>query len=252
MKKIPKSRVAGLLSMLFLLVFAACGSLPEEAAQYAAGTQDTAGQTTEERAESTKHAGTLDGSAQKTGDSTLEVHYIDVGQGDATLITCDGHAMLIDAGNNDKGTAVQSYLMHQNVTALDYVIATHPDADHIGGLDVVITKFDCGTIFMTDDEKDTTAKQLRSSEIPMRLAAQRLRSSVRQSLASIPTEIRSRSSYSMETTVFSLKGMRKNRKRRISYRPGLISRQMYTKRDIMAVRLLQVTRCLRQSARSTR
>lgn len=155
MKKIPKSRVAGLLSMLFLLVFAACGSLPEEAAQYAAGTQDTAGQTTEERAESTKHAGTLDGSAQKTGDSTLEVHYIDVGQGDATLITCDGHAMLIDAGNNDKGTAVQSYLMHQNVTALDYVIATHPDADHIGGLDVVITKFDCGTIFMTDDEKDT-------------------------------------------------------------------------------------------------
>ena len=155
MKKIPKSRVAGLLSMLFLLVFAACGSLPEEAAQYAAGTQDTAGQTTEERAESTKHAGTLDGSAQKTGDSTLEVHYINVGQGDATLITCDGHAMLIDAGNNDKGTAVQSYLMHQNVTALDYVIATHPDADHIGGLDVVITKFDCGTIFMTDDEKDT-------------------------------------------------------------------------------------------------
>lgn len=118
MKKIPKSRVAGLLSMLFLLVFAACGSLSEEAAQYAAGTQDTAGQTTEERAESTKHAGTLDGSAQKTGDSTLEVHYIDVGQGDATLITCDGHAMLIDAGNNDKGTAVQSYLMHQNVTAL--------------------------------------------------------------------------------------------------------------------------------------
>ena len=68
MKKIPKSRVAGLLSMLFLLVFAACGSLPEEAAQYAAGTQDTAGQTTEERAESTKHVGTLDGSAQKTGD----------------------------------------------------------------------------------------------------------------------------------------------------------------------------------------
>ena len=155
MKKIPKSRVAGLLSMLFLLVFAACGSLPEEAAQYAAGTQDTAEQTTEERAESTKHAGTLDGSAQKIGDSTLEVHYIDVGQGDATLITCDGHAMLIDAGNNDKGTAVQSYLMHQNVTALDYVIATHPDADHIGGLDVVITKFDCGTIFMTDDKKDT-------------------------------------------------------------------------------------------------
>ena len=67
MKKIPKSRVAGLLSMLFLLVFAACGSLPEEAAQYAAGTQDTAGQTTEERAESTKHAGTLDEVRKRPG-----------------------------------------------------------------------------------------------------------------------------------------------------------------------------------------
>lgn len=88
-------------------------------------------------------------------DSQLQVHYIDVGQGDATLITCDGHAMLIDAGNNDKGTAVQLYLTKQNVTSLDYVIGTHPDADHIGGLDVIITKFDCGTIFLTDEQKDT-------------------------------------------------------------------------------------------------
>lgn len=87
--------------------------------------------------------------------SVMEVHYIDVGQGDATLIICDGHAMLIDGGDNSKGTALQLYLQSQNVTALDYVVATHPDADHIGGLDVVITKFDCGTILMTDYEKDT-------------------------------------------------------------------------------------------------
>ena len=63
----------------------------------------------------------------------LEVHFIDVGQGDATLIKCDGHSMLIDAGNNDKGTLVQNYLQHQGVETLDYVIGTHPDADHIGG-----------------------------------------------------------------------------------------------------------------------
>lgn len=90
-----------------------------------------------------------------TEDSSLQVHYIDVGQGDATLITCDGAAMLIDAGNNNKGTLVQSYLMSQGVQSLDYVIGTHPDADHIGGLDVIITKFDCGTVFLTDDTKDT-------------------------------------------------------------------------------------------------
>ncbi len=83
----------------------------------------------------------------------LTVHYIDVGQGDATLITCGEDAMLIDAGDNSKGTALQSYLLSQDITELDYVIGTH--ADHIGGLDVVITKFDCGTILLTGEEKDT-------------------------------------------------------------------------------------------------
>lgn len=87
--------------------------------------------------------------------SGLEIHYLDVGQGDSTLILCDGHAMLIDAGDNDKGTAVQSYLEGQGVTALDYVIGTHPDADHIGGLDVILYKFDCQMVMMPDFEKDT-------------------------------------------------------------------------------------------------
>ena len=85
----------------------------------------------------------------------MQVHFIDVGQGDATLIACDGHYMLIDAGNNDKGTTVQSYLMSQGIEKLDYVIGTHPDADHIGGLDVVIYKFDCDTIIMPDVANDT-------------------------------------------------------------------------------------------------
>ncbi len=89
----------------------------------------------------------------------LEVHYIDVGQGDATLIKCGGHAMLIDAGDYTKGSAVWAYLLKQNVDKLDYVIGTHLDADHIGGMDVVITKFDCGLILVPEYEKDT-----RSSE----------------------------------------------------------------------------------------
>ena len=78
----------------------------------------------------------------------LKIHYIDVGQGDCTLITCDGHYMLIDAGNNNKGTAVQNYLTKQGIKNLDYVIGTHPDSDHIGGLDVVIYKFTCSTVIM--------------------------------------------------------------------------------------------------------
>ena len=84
----------------------------------------------------------------------LKVHFIDVGQGDATLITCDNKAMLIDAGDNSKGTTVQMYLQKQGIKKLDYLILTHPDSDHIGGADVVVTKFDVDTVFMADFKKD--------------------------------------------------------------------------------------------------
>ncbi len=85
----------------------------------------------------------------------LQVHFIDVGQGDCTLITCGGQSMLIDAGDNSKGTAVQLYLQRRGIDHLDYMIGTHPDADHIGGMDVVVTKFDCRQIMLPNVSNDT-------------------------------------------------------------------------------------------------
>lgn len=85
----------------------------------------------------------------------LQVHFVDVGQGDATLITYKGHAMLIDGGDNSKGTAIQYYLKEQGIEVLDYVVATHPDADHIGGLDVILYKFHCENVLMPTVSKDT-------------------------------------------------------------------------------------------------
>lgn len=87
----------------------------------------------------------------------LQVHYIDVGQGDATLLVCDGEALLIDAGNNSKGTLVQNYIRKQGISELKYIIGTHPDADHIGGLDVIITKYDITSnqVWMPDIDNDT-------------------------------------------------------------------------------------------------
>ncbi len=78
----------------------------------------------------------------------MQVHYIDVGQGDAALIICGDEAMLVDAGDEGKGTAIQLYLKKHNIDKLKYVVATHPDADHIGGLDVIVYKFECGQIFL--------------------------------------------------------------------------------------------------------
>lgn len=97
----------------------------------------------------------------KTGEilQELEVHFLDVGQGDSTLVVCGGQVLLVDAGDNDQGIKVQNYLKKQEISFLDYVICTHPDADHIGGIDVVLYKFDCGTLLMTKEERDTRTYQ---------------------------------------------------------------------------------------------
>lgn len=86
--------------------------------------------------------------------SEMQVHFMDVGQGDATLVICDGEAMLIDAGDNTKGTAIQLYLSKQGVESLKYLVLTHPDADHIGAADVIVTKFDIDNVFMSNFTKD--------------------------------------------------------------------------------------------------
>ena len=89
----------------------------------------------------------------------LEVHYIDVGQGSATLLKSGRHAMLIDTGDSDQGTKIQLYLTKQGVENLDYLVLTHPDADHIGGAPVIITKFGIGQLFLSNYEKDNKTTQ---------------------------------------------------------------------------------------------
>lgn len=64
-------------------------------------------------------------------DGTLEVHFVDVGQGDATLLVHDDVTMLVDASDWQR-TDVVDYLAGQGVDHLDVVAITHPHADHIG------------------------------------------------------------------------------------------------------------------------
>lgn len=105
--------------------------------------------------------GNLQGNGQSntTGseDGCLEVHFIDVGQGDATLLKCDGETLLIDAAGEDKGTALRYYLMKQGVDKLDYLLLTHPDADHIGSADVILTKFPVENVIMSYYERESAS-----------------------------------------------------------------------------------------------
>lgn len=70
-----------------------------------------------------------------TAGHDMRVHFIDVGQGDSILIESpNGKTMLVDGGVKGAGPQVVSYLREIGVSKLDIVVATHPDADHIGGL----------------------------------------------------------------------------------------------------------------------
>lgn len=70
-----------------------------------------------------------------TAGHEMQVHFIDVGQGNSILIESpSGKTMLIDGGVKGAGQQIVSYLKELGINKLDIVVATHPDADHIGGL----------------------------------------------------------------------------------------------------------------------
>ncbi len=80
----------------------------------------------------------------KTGvreQGTMRVHFIDVGQGDCTLVELpDGRIMLVDGGNTSAQTAttVMRYLNALHIDKIDYLVITHVDTDHFGGLTTVL------------------------------------------------------------------------------------------------------------------
>ncbi|MEH7493217.1 MBL fold metallo-hydrolase [Neobacillus niacini] len=82
----------------------------------------------------------------------LKAHFIDVGQGDATLFQFseggEDFTILIDAGNWT-GDEVIQYLRSQKVSQIDIAVGTHPDADHIGQLDQVINNFNVGEVWLS-------------------------------------------------------------------------------------------------------
>ena len=80
----------------------------------------------------------------------IYVHFIDVGQGSSTLIQQGTNGILIDAGEKDYGQVVVDYLKEVGITSLEYVVASHPHSDHIGGLDDVLNAFPTDKIIMPE------------------------------------------------------------------------------------------------------
>ena len=87
--------------------------------------------------------------------SNAEIHFIDTGNSDAILIIKDNKAALIDGGDNDDEALVSSYIKKQGISELEYVFATHPHADHIGGLDRVAKEIKINNLYVSNGEADT-------------------------------------------------------------------------------------------------
>lgn len=92
--------------------------------------------------------------AAKNADA--EVDFIDVGQGDSTLVCSDGKYMLIDTGDRDGENTLINHLKERGVKKLDYLVLTHPHADHIGEAAEIVEGFKIGKIIMPRVPDDLT------------------------------------------------------------------------------------------------
>ena len=139
---------------------AATGQAGTGAAAGNAGAGQTGGGTGMSQATGTQ-AGNADagqtgggtGTSQATGNTgtsqagTLTVTWLDVGQGDAAVIQCGGQTMLIDGGKPEKSSYIYAWLQQHSLSYLDVIVATHVDADHIGGLSGALNYASVGTAY---------------------------------------------------------------------------------------------------------
>lgn len=107
--------------------------------------------------------------SQNSNLDNFEIDFIDVGQGDAALIMCNGHNMLIDCGDTDHATKLGIYLQQEgkSIDKLDYIFCTHADEDHIGGLDTVfeVCNDDVGEIYCCSAKKNSVSYEKLESVV---------------------------------------------------------------------------------------
>lgn len=89
--------------------------------------------------------------------NTLQVHFINVGQGDSILIQVNNKNLLIDSGPNKSEDKLKKYLKKLNISKFDYIIATHPHEDHIGNMSYIINNFDVLNFYAPKVENSTKA-----------------------------------------------------------------------------------------------
>lgn len=118
-----------------------------QAATGQAGTGAAAGNAGAGQAGGSATNGLATGNTGAAQAGTLTVTWLDVGQGDAAVIQCGGQTMLIDGGKPEKSSYIYAWLQQHGLSYLDVIVATHVDADHIGGLSGALNYASVGTAY---------------------------------------------------------------------------------------------------------
>lgn len=92
---------------------------------------------------------------RSVSEGDLEIHFIDVGQGDSILLRSDEAVLLIDTGPDDSKYELEAYLRSYGIKRIDCLILTHPHADHIGGATQILSSFKVGSVIANIYDTDS-------------------------------------------------------------------------------------------------
>lgn len=93
---------------------------------------------------------TSSSSASGTVGEAIEIHFIDVGQGDGALIKTPFGNVIVDSGPKDQSESFINYLKAEGVSSIKYAIFTHPHEDHMGSAQFVLDEFEIENVIMND------------------------------------------------------------------------------------------------------
>lgn len=151
----PRKRYAGkqkagvaLAALCVALYFSAARTQPLPTVMSPAGSPQQGS-----AASSQPDTGAPSATAQTSANVTIK--FIDVGQGEAILIALPEKTMLIDAGPTGSAPKIAQVLQELGRNKIDYLVATHPDEDHIGGMADVISSTQIGTIYAPNKTNNT-------------------------------------------------------------------------------------------------
>lgn len=156
-----KSNLIGLIAPFILFVFVALSGgvlveVPSEEVRIEDGNQpNQVGPIEDINTETEIPTGNERPQEVEQKNNIAEIHFINTGNSDAILIREGNKAMLIDGGDNDDEDSLVAYLRGQGVDSLEYLIATHNHADHIGGLDAVVQELEVKNVFVSNGDATT-------------------------------------------------------------------------------------------------